>query len=163
MADNKTSHVQIAHMRLRDILTMNTLFVHSMKSDYGYFPSEFRNKIIQDHSLPRLTRAYLSPKSSIILATVDGVVRGYCIIRLERTESATLLWLYIDSASRGLGMGKRLVLDAIQRAKLYGSPAMQLVTHDRDDFFLHTGFSRVRRVSGMLAGVDMSIMRIELS
>ncbi len=163
MADKKTANVRIVNMRLQDIAKMNTLFIQSMRADYRYFPPEFRNKLIRDHSVLRLIRAYLSPKSNIILVSVNGVVRGYCVIRLERTEPATLLWLYVDTASRGLGVGKKLVLDAVQRAKSHGSPAMQLVTHDRDDFFMNAGFSRVRRVSGMLAGVDMSIMRVELS
>lgn len=155
--------IHVVCMRLRDISIMNTLFIQSMESDYGYFPPAFKCKLIRDHSPFRLMKAYFSPKSTITLVSANGAIRGYCVIRLERTEPATLLWLYVDSASRGLGVGKRLVLDAVQRAKSYGSPSIQLVTHDRDDFFFHTGFSRVRRVSGMLAGVDMSIMRQELS
>jgi hypothetical protein len=39
------------------------------------------------------------------VATIDGVVVGFCTIRIESPQRAEVLYLYIDSAQRGAGIG----------------------------------------------------------
>lgn len=155
--------ILIRTMQLQHVIDMNKKFVQSMHDDYVYFPTSYKSYLIRKHSLPQLIRSILSPKSCILLAyNTQSSLRGYCVMRLERSEPSTLLWIYVDQSARGSGIGKILVRAALERAKDYGSPGMQLLTHDRDDFFAQQGFERTHRISGMLAGVDMSIMKAVL-
>lgn len=153
----------VRQMRAQDVSNMNTLFVQSMDTDYHYFPNTYKQELIKDHSKLKLLRSILSPKSCVLIANSQQVMVGYCIIRLERLEPATLLWIYVDARARGMGIGRELVSETFRRAKHHRSPAIQLLTHNREEYFAQQGFSTLRRIPGMLAGVDMIIMRAELS
>jgi ribosomal protein S18 acetylase RimI-like enzyme len=49
------------------------------------------------------------------VATIEGAVVGFCTIRVDSLVRAEVLYLYIDSQSRGAGIGSRLMHQAEKR------------------------------------------------
>jgi|GEM_PF-4174010 len=142
----------------QNIFAMNNIFIQSVNNSYGYFPDFFKKKLIKQHSVPHLLKAYISPKSYILLARQKNQWLGYCIARQSIDEPSSLLWLYVKPETRGSGLGASLVRQVQSKTTANGISSLQLVTHDQEDFFMSQGFQVVRRVPGLLAGVDMSVM-----
>jgi GNAT superfamily N-acetyltransferase len=93
-----------------------------------------------------------SPNNELIVAELDGKVIG--TLQLTYTPSlsyrgskrCTVESVRVDSKLRGQGIGREMMLWAIERAKEKGCISMQLTSHkDRDDahrFYEQLGFKK---------------------
>ena len=139
---------------------MNILFMQSINTSYSYFPDSFKKTLKSQHNKSNILRAYLSPRSGIILGLYQNILQGYSIFRLDSEEPSTLLWLYVATGARGSGLGSRMVEATHNQVRDYGSSGIRLVTHDQADFFSNHGYVQLRRIPGLLAGVDMTSMEL---
>jgi N-acetylglutamate synthase-like GNAT family acetyltransferase len=91
-------------------------------------PTGAANICIQGYvqELERLPEPYFA----LLLAEVDGVAAGCVALRgVAKDESACeMKRLWVDGAFRGLGLGRRLVQEAILRAKALGLKTIYLDT-----------------------------------
>ncbi|HTD96206.1 MAG TPA: GNAT family N-acetyltransferase [Edaphobacter sp.] len=88
----------------------------------------------------------------LLLAVVDGVAAGCVALRELRSEerACEMKRLWIDGAFRGMGMGRRLVEEAIGWAQRMGFEAMYLDTvpaamPEANRLYEAMGFERVER------------------
>jgi GNAT superfamily N-acetyltransferase len=88
--------------------------------------------------------------SALLLATVDGVAAGCVALRrLSGIEGACeMKRLWVDSDFRGMGLGRRLVEDAVQWARREGMRAIHLdtisaVMPEANRLYAAMGFVRV--------------------
>lgn len=150
-------------MRLSDIAKLHTTIIHSIGQSFSYFSPQYQRLIAAEHSLWRLTKAYISPKARfLILCNQAGECVGYNLVRVDQQATAYILWMYVAPDLRGLGLGARLLKRSIKEAKRLRAQKLQLVTHDKEDFYSHFGFLTRQRVSGMLDDIDMVIMEREV-
>lgn len=144
-------------MKLTDIISMNKLFVQSVDHSFEYFPIHYKKKLRKEHNIPRLIKAYFSPKTHFSLLSVDRHDIGYCLLRTQ-ARRAYLYWMFVQPSFRGLHAGERLLFAALETARRLDMEAVELVTHDKEGFYLKYGFVSIRRIAGLVGGVDMTIM-----
>ncbi|MBP9827176.1 GNAT family N-acetyltransferase [Candidatus Saccharibacteria bacterium] len=150
-------------MRLADIPILHTTIVHSIGQAFNYFSPQFQRTIASQHSLWRLIKAYISPRARfLVLCNKAGECVGYNLVRTDRQSTAYILWMYVAPDLRGLGLGARLLQRSLEEAKRMKARRLQLVTHDKEDFYAHFGFISRQRIPGMLDDIDMVIMEREL-
>jgi GNAT superfamily N-acetyltransferase len=92
------------------------------------------------------------PRQELIVVEIDGIVRGCLQLTLipglsnQGATRAQLEAVRVDSPLRGQGIGKRLVLHAIERARHHGCSVVQLTTHhsriDAHRFYDQLGFQQ---------------------
>lgn len=153
----KNNQLNLRKMKLTDVITMNKLFVQSVDDSFGYFPSYYKKKLCKEHNLPRLVKAYFSPKARFSLLSTAGHDIGYCLLRTQANR-AYLYWMYVQSGYRGLRAGEKLLFAALENARHLGMEVVELVTHDKEGFYLKYGFVPIKRITGLVGGVDMTIM-----
>lgn len=81
-----------------------------------------------DRLSPRQFRHHLgSPRARLRVIEVDSTVTGYLLLlRHARRGPWRLYSLVVDPACRGLGLGQRLLDDALRQAADAGAPALDL-------------------------------------
>jgi GNAT superfamily N-acetyltransferase len=108
--------------------------------------------------LERLSDKY----AVLLLATVDGMAAGCVALRRIPADelACEIKRLWVDGMFRGLGLGRRLVEDAIRWAKREGFETMYLDTvpaamPEANRLYAGMGFERVERYNeNPLAGVE---------
>lgn len=162
IVDTHLDSSAIRPVRIQDLAVLNKLFVQSIDTDFTYFTEPFKKTLVQQHNLPRLIKAYLSPHAQPILAWQANQAVGYCLLRSEPQSITYLHWMYIQPDQRGLKLGEMLLQRAIKLAESNQSRVLQLVTHDKESFYQRYNFERRHRIPGLIGGVDMTIMELEL-
>jgi ribosomal protein S18 acetylase RimI-like enzyme len=88
----------------------------------------------------------------LLMAVVDGAAAGCVALRPLRVEerACEMKRLWVDGGFRGLGLGRRLVEEAIRRAERAGFEAMYLDTvpaamPEANRLYEARGFARVER------------------
>lgn len=156
----KDVSVMIHRVGLLEINRLNKLFIQSIDDGFGYFNSSFKRLLAKQHNLPRLTKAYFSPKAALFVAK-DGPqmskLQAYCFVRQDG-PIAYLYWMYVHPSVRGMGLGERLLNTAMDEARRRNVDSLQLITHDKEGFYKRAGFVPIRHVSGLLGGADMVMM-----
>lgn len=113
-------------------------------------PSGAANICIEGYAqeLEELSSRYVA----LLLVTVDGVAAGCVALRRLSTDEVVceMKRLWVGSAFRGLGLGRRLVEDAIGWARREGFEAMYLDTvpaamPEANRLYEAMGFKRVER------------------
>lgn len=150
----------IQKVRLNELNRLNRFFMQSIDEGFDYFNDSFKKTLAKQHNLPRLAKAYLSPKAALFVvkdrAQVDSL-HGYCFVRQDG-PIAYLYWMYVQPAVRGSGLGVRLLDAAMHEARRRKVDSLQLITHDKEEFYARAGFVPIRHVSGLLGGADMVMM-----
>ena len=89
------------------------------------------------------------PDHRVLVGTIDGVVMGYAVGRLERLADGTTLGviddIFVEEGARGIGIGEGMINDLIawcEKAGCIGIDAMALPGHRlTKNFFEESGFS----------------------
>ena len=82
-----------------------------------------------DKELEEIDRQYAGPGGVLLLALhADGTALGCVGVRRIDDAVAELKRMYVKPAARGLGLGKRLLDEALQRAMALGYAAIRLDT-----------------------------------
>jgi GNAT superfamily N-acetyltransferase len=89
------------------------------------------------------------PHHRVVVGTIDGVVMGYAVGRLERLNDGSTLGviddIFVEEGARGIGIGEAMINDVIawcQSAGCVGIDAMALPGHRlTKNFFEESGFS----------------------
>ncbi len=85
---------------------------------------------------------------------------GYCLVRHTPDQASCLHWMYVAPEYRGQGYGERLLKQAVELSRIYGSDKLVLYTHDKADFYARYGFEHRGLIPGMLGGADMTVMEL---
>lgn len=143
-----------------ELSRLNRLFIQSIDDGFDYFNDSFKKTLAKQHNLPRLAKAYFSPKASLFVAkegSQASKLHAYCFVRQDG-RIAYLYWMYVQPAVRGTGLGSRLLDTAMDEARRRNVDSLQLITHDKEAFYQRAGFVPIRHVSGLLGGADMVMM-----
>jgi len=89
------------------------------------------------------------PDHRVLVGTIDGVVMGYAVGRLERLSDGSTLGviddIFVEEGARGIGIGEGMINDLIawcEAAGCIGIDAMALPGHRMTkNFFEESGFS----------------------
>jgi GNAT superfamily N-acetyltransferase len=107
-----------------------------------------------------------SPRERLWLAERDGRLVGCVAVVAASPQIAQLRWFLVDPCSRGAGLGKRLLREAIAFAKGKGYGSMILWTVSELTAAAHLyrafGFRRVEEKPGCLWGVAVIEEKYEL-
>lgn len=78
----------------------------------------------------RFVNEFIPGRERCWIAERDGVVVGSVFVVRQDDDTAKLRMLYVDEAARGLGLGRRLVDEAMGFARAAGYRRMVLWTND---------------------------------
>jgi predicted N-acetyltransferase YhbS len=70
--------------------------------------------------------------------------------------------MYVSPDQRGRKLGESLLRAAIETAESHHARVLQLVTHDKEDFYERYHFTPLRRIPGLIGGADMTVMELKL-
>jgi GNAT superfamily N-acetyltransferase len=144
--------------------------VRSLMEAYGVhlaaYPAGAANMCLSGFTqeLDRLHEKY----AALLLATVDGVAAGCVALRrLTQVEGGCeMKRLWTESRFRGMGIGRKLVEDAIRWARMEGMSAMYLDTisvamPEAVSLYAAMGFERVEPYHGDCTA-DVEFFRLDL-
>ncbi len=80
---------------------------------------------------------------SYVLAKVDGEIVGYAALHIHSMRLAEIRSLIVDASYRGEHIGKRLVLFALDEARMLGVREDVLVLTYLPEFFMKLGFEEI--------------------
>ncbi len=89
------------------------------------------------------------PDARVVVATIDGVVVGYAVVRLEHLTDGSVLGviddIFVDEGARQVGLGELMIDDLMawcEERKCIGMDAMALPGHRATkNFFEESGFT----------------------
>jgi L-amino acid N-acyltransferase YncA len=96
-----------------------------------------------------LTAVLENPDARMVVATIDGVVVGYAVVRLEYLGDASILGviddIFVEEGARQVGLGELMIDDLMtwcEERKCVGMDAMALPGHRATkNFFEESGFT----------------------
>ena len=157
------SSYQIEKIKLRQAKQLKDLFDRALLSDFGYFPADYIDSVRQQNSLLHLSSATLKQDRLLLGLWIDQLLTGYVIAKLSGLERAYIFWLYVSPEYRGRGLGNALLessIDVINKRKI---SRVELITHNRKDFYLASGFVVDRQAGNVIGDVDVYMMSRELA
>lgn len=122
-----------------------------------YDPADLNAFLGEWRSPERFAAAVADPDTAVTLATEDGRILGYCLTVFGKgfderpapqpAHPAYLSQLYCSGAATGKGLGKALMVDAIDAARARGCDAVQLSVYSENfgaqRFYQRIGFAKV--------------------
>ncbi|WP_082407372.1 GNAT family N-acetyltransferase [Mesorhizobium sp. 1M-11] len=100
----------------------------------------YRGALLQDRSIVHLSAEHLRDGSAVV-AEVDGKVAGFAIILSTGSGEAELDGLFVEPEMAGQGIGRALVEDARQRARVSGATVLKVVAAlEVENFYRRCGF-----------------------
>lgn len=153
----------IRPIRLHEASRLKKIFDQALESDFNYFSNTYLHRVKKQNSLPHLTVAILRPQRLILGLWVDNELVGYTIACLKEKSRAYIYWLYIQPQCRGLGLGNYLLTSTLQNFQKSKIHRVELITHNRKDFYIANGFIIDRFAPKLIEGVDVYLMSRELS
>jgi len=107
-----------------------------------------------------------SPRERLWIAEWDSQVVGCVAIVAASAEVAQLRWFLVDPSARSLGLGKRLLNDAVAFSRDHGYRSIILWTVSSLTAAAHlyraAGFRKVEQKPGYMWGVDVVEEKYEL-
>jgi GNAT superfamily N-acetyltransferase len=105
-------------------------------------------------------------RQRIWIVEMDGQIVGSIAIVDAENNEAQLRWLLLTSETRGKGLGKRLVVEAVDfcREKGYGNVYLWTidVLHTARTLYERNGFVLTEEISHEMWGVEVNEQRFEL-
>lgn len=141
---------------------LKTLFDGALESDFGYFPAAYIDCVRRQNSLVRLSSATIKADRLILGLWIDHVLAGYVIAKLSGSKRAYIFWLYVATDYRGQGLGNALLDSAMSTIAAKKIKRVDLVTHNRKDFYLASGFVVDSLATNFVGDVDVYMMSREL-
>lgn len=87
------------------------------------YPPGERMAAVQDFA-----RLHVPPTGALLLAEVDETAVGCGMMRLLEPGIAELQRVFVEPAGRGRGLGRRIVVDLMERARALGAEIVRLDT-----------------------------------
>jgi predicted N-acetyltransferase YhbS len=152
--------IEITEASLPSLPALRRLFVGAVHNHFQYFPDHVRRRVIQEHSLWRLTMAAVDPKRVVLTAKSDNRIIGYAIGTAPKVGPAQLFWLYVEPDQRGKNLGLSLLSRMLKTLGAKGAAEVSLATHDHRRYYERQGFKWVRHTT--IDGVDMDILTFKM-
>lgn len=130
----------IKNISLSEVSVLKLLFDQALDSDFGYFPANYLDEVRRQNSLMRLGTAVVRPDRLVLGLWANRTLSGYVIAKLKRNQNAYIFWLFVRPECRGQGLGNRLLGQTLDIFSRYNIGRIDLVTHNRKDFYLRHGF-----------------------
>lgn len=122
-------NISIRHWSRADLPVVQELLRETWLDAYGSFipPEDIIGYLHTQYSQSKLETLFADADVAGLLAEVDGVVGGYAKLYHNRPEQKFYVHqLYILPAKQGLGLGRRLMSCAGQRARELGTDRIWL-------------------------------------
>ncbi|HEY3174927.1 MAG TPA: GNAT family N-acetyltransferase [Candidatus Polarisedimenticolia bacterium] len=107
-----------------------------------------------------------SPRERLWLAEMDGRIVGCVAIVASSPQVAQLRWFLVDPSARGIGLGRRLLIEAVGFCQARGYERVMLWTVSAltvaASLYRSVGFRKVEEKPGRHWGVDVTEERYEL-
>ncbi len=158
-----TDNNKVDSIKLADVRVLKRLFDQALRSDFTYFSEAYLDQVQRQNSLTRLGVASLRPDRLLLALKVDQVLSGYVIAKLSRYDSAYIYWLFVKPECRGRGLGNFLLNSALEVFAAHNIRRIELVTHDRKDFYIHHGFDVDQFRPKFIDGVDIYMMSRDMT
>jgi ribosomal protein S18 acetylase RimI-like enzyme len=121
--------VTVRRWRRGDLPIVQQLLLETWLDAYGPFiPCDDLTGYLHAHySQAKIEALFADPDVTGLIAEADGAVAGYAKLYSARTEQRFYLHqLYVLPAKQGLGLGRRLMTCAEERARELGAPRFWL-------------------------------------
>lgn len=156
------SSAAIYPARLRDVTTLNTLFMQSLDSSFTYFTDVYREQLRKEHSKRNFFKALCSDKSCFLLAYLSGEAVGYSLSRRDSPDTGFIHWMYVHPDRQGQGIGRALLGASQKLLAERGVRSLRLLTHDQAAFYQRLGFKEKGMIQDYSGGVPMIMMECQL-
>jgi len=146
--------------RISDIISLRTLFVHALDTDFMYFPSSYIKKVKKQHSVARLSVSLLKKQRIVLLALMNRRIVGYMVGSGHPDGVGEVYWLYVHPSERRQRLGSKLLQSAVQELRNQGMNSIKLMTHQSEEYYAKHGFESVGIYK--IDGLEVTIMQLSL-
>jgi DNA-binding MarR family transcriptional regulator/GNAT superfamily N-acetyltransferase len=119
---------------------------------YAELNARFPGGFDPSQALPLVAADITPPRGAFIIARLRGRPVGCGAVRAPKREAAHVRKMWVSSRVRGLGVGRRLLLELERTAFDLGARAVRLDTHrsltEAIAMYRKSGYKRVTRASG---------------
>ncbi len=158
-----TNQPCIAAIKLWQAIPLKKLFDDALKLDFSYFPVSYIEHARRQNSLARLVNATMKQDRILLGLWLDRLLIGYSIAKISPQQRAYIFWLYVSPQFRGQGYGRQLLDSSIKILDDRSVNRVELITHNRKNFYLASNFVVDRLVKNFIDNVDVYMMSRELS
>lgn len=154
------------HIRCASTTDLARLTAFARRSFRDTYSATNQPEYIQEHiesvlTMDEMARFLGTETNRTLLAIVGGELRGYAQLRgnspcpvAAETPSMELMRIYVDSAAQGIGIGSRLIREAVVLAADTGHRSVWLQVWEKNpgatQFYARHGFGAVGNTSFML-------------
>jgi len=121
-------------MKIRDAKIDDAKVIHSLINEYAE----------RDQMLFRSMADIYENIQTFLVAERDGDIIGCCALQIIWSDLAEIKSLAVDTDCVGTGVGKMLVTEAIEKARLLGLPKVFALTLT-PEFFEKVGFANIEK------------------
>jgi len=104
---------------------------HFRRLNQRWIEAEFTLEPHDDEVLRHPERTLLAGGGAVLFARVGGEVAGTCALRKDGADAFELTKMAVDPAHQGLGLGRRLLAAALERARAFGARRVWLDTNSK--------------------------------
>lgn len=156
------SQVKIRKIPVRHITHLHRLFSDALITDFNYFSSGYRQKVLDSNNLFKMYLGSLNPSRLYVGLYNHGQLAGYSLSGVQPSRQGFLYWLFIHPELRSKKLGKRLLVETETHLKRRGVDTLSLVTHNQQKFYEHQDYTLNKILPEVISDVDMYVMKKQL-
>lgn len=156
------SQVKIHKIPVRHITHLHRLFSDALITDFNYFSSGYRQKVLDSNNLFKMYLGSLNPSRLYVGLYYDGQLAGYSLSSVQPSRQGFLYWLFIHPELRSKKLGKSLLVETEANLKKRGVDTLSLVTHNQQKFYERHDYTLNKILPEVVSDVDMYVMKKQL-
>ena len=155
-----TKNIEIHEASILSLPALNRLFKSAVEQHFQYFPPSVQQRVIEEHSVWRLTLGAVDPRRVVLVARANRRIVGYAIGAAPKAGPAQLFWLYVEPDHRGKNTGLSLLSRMLKLLGAKGAAEVAIATYDHRRYYERQGFKFLRQAE--VDGVTMDILTFKL-
>lgn len=156
------SQVKIRKIPVRHVTHLHRLFSDALITDFNYFSSGYRQKVLNSNNLFKMYMGSLNPSRLYVGLYYNNRLAGYSLSGIQSSNQGFLYWLFIHPDIRNKKLGKKLLGETEKRLKMRGVDTLSLVTHNQQKFYEHQDYELDKILPEVVSDVDMYVMKKKL-